>query len=127
MSNCSIQTHLLVHWVRDRKDFTFEEAVRMMTLASARAWGFHTKRMIREGLVADVNVFDPERVGPEMPVVVHDLPPGEKRIKQSAAGFLATLVGREIVHSRGEHTGALPGCLIRGPLARDRSPASAHA
>ena len=121
MSDCSIQTHLLAHWVRDRQDFTLEEAVRMMTLAPARAWGFHDRGMIREGLVADINVFDPERVGPEMPVVVHDLPAGQPRIKQTAAGFLATLVGGTVVHSGGEHTGALPGRLIRGPLATRRT------
>ena len=34
------------------------------------------------------------------------------------AGFLATIVGGQVVHDRGQHTGALPGTLIRGPLAR---------
>jgi N-acyl-D-amino-acid deacylase len=117
MSDCSIQTHLLAHWVRDRQDFTLEEAVRMITLAPARAWGFHDRGLLREGLVADINVFDPETVGPEMPVLVHDLPAGEPRITQRASGFLATVVGGAVVHSHGEHTGALPGRLIRGPLA----------
>lgn len=117
ISDCSIQTHLLAHWVRDRQDFTLEEAVRMMTLAPARAWGFHDRGMVREGMVADLNVFDPQRVGPAMPEVAHDLPAGEPRIVQKATGFLATLVGGEIVHLRGEHTGALPGRLLRGPLA----------
>jgi N-acyl-D-aspartate/D-glutamate deacylase len=118
MSDCSIQTHLLAHWVRDRHDFTLEDAVRMMTLAPARSWGFHDRGLLREGLVADVNVFDPERVAPAMPTVVHDLPAGEPRIKQTADGFRATLVAGRVVHDRGEHTGALPGALIRGPLAR---------
>jgi N-acyl-D-amino-acid deacylase len=118
MSDCSIQTHLLAHWVRDRQDFTLEEAIRMLTLAPARAWGFHDRGLLREGLVADINVFDPACVAPAMPTVVYDLPGGEKRIKQTAVGFLATLVGGQVVHDRGEHTGALPGELIRGPLAR---------
>ena len=117
MSDCSIQTHLLAHWVRDRHDFTLEEAVRMLTLAPARAWGFHDRGMIREGLVADINIFDPDTVGPEMPTVVHDLPAGATRLKQTARGFLATIVSGEVVHERGEHTGALPGHLIRGPRA----------
>jgi N-acyl-D-amino-acid deacylase len=73
---------------------------------------------LREGLVADVNVFDPERVGPAMPTVVHDLPAGEKRIEQRSVGFLATLVGGQVTIDAGKPTGARPGQLIRGPLAR---------
>jgi N-acyl-D-aspartate/D-glutamate deacylase len=117
MSDCSIQTHLLAHWVRDRQDFGLDEAVRMLTLAPARAWGFHDRGLLREGLVADINVFDADRVAPAMPTVVNDLPAGARRLKQTAEGFLATIVAGEVVHERGEHTGALPGRLIRGPLA----------
>jgi N-acyl-D-amino-acid deacylase len=117
MSDCSIQTHLLAHWVRDRQDFTLEEAVRMLSLAPARAWNFHDRGLLREGLVADINIFDADRVGPEMPTVVHDLPAGAPRLKQTAAGFLATIVAGEVVHQNGQHTGALPGALLRGPLA----------
>jgi N-acyl-D-amino-acid deacylase len=67
MSDASIYTHLLAHWVRDRGDFSLEEAVRMITLAPARAWGFHDRGLLRQGLVADINVFDPDRVAPAMP------------------------------------------------------------
>jgi len=89
----------------------------MLTFAPARAWGFHDRGLIREGLAADINVFDPATVGPDMPYLAHDLPAGEPRIKQGAIGFLATIVNGQLVHWRGEHTGALPGRLIRGPLA----------
>ena len=113
MSDCSIQTHLLAHWVRDRQDFTLEEAVRMITLAPARAWRFHDRGLLREGLVADLNVFDPATIAPDMPTVVHDLPAGARRIRQTATGFLATVVGGTVTVSSGEHTGAAPGVLIR--------------
>jgi N-acyl-D-aspartate/D-glutamate deacylase len=117
IADCSIQTHLLAHWVRARQAFTLEEAVRMLTLVPATAWHFSDRGLLREGLVADINVFDPDRVGPEMPTVEADLPGGAKRLKQRAAGFLATVVGGEVVLRDGEHTGALPGALVRGPLA----------
>jgi len=117
ISDCSVQTHLLAHWVRDRQDFTLEEAVRMMTLLPARAWSLSDRGLLRTGLVADINVFDPETVRPEMPTLVHDLPGGEPRIEQKATGFRATLVGGTITQRDGEHTGALPGKLVRGPLA----------
>ncbi len=40
IADSSIHTHLLGYWVRDRQEFTLEEAVRMITLAPALAWGF---------------------------------------------------------------------------------------
>ena len=118
MADASIYTHLLAHWVRDRGDFSLEEAVRMITLAPARAWGFHDRGLLRQGLVADINVFDPDRVAPTLPTVVHDLPAGEKRIEQKSVGFLATVVGGQVIIDHGEPTGARPGRLIRGPLAQ---------
>jgi N-acyl-D-aspartate/D-glutamate deacylase len=111
----SIQTHLLAYWVRDQEVFTLEEAVRMLTLAPARAWGFSDRGLVREGMIADLNVIDPKRVGPEMPTVAKDLPGGALRIKQTSTGILATIVGGEIVLKNGQPTGAMPGRLIRGP------------
>ncbi len=108
MSDASIQTHLLAHWVRERQDFTLEEAVQMLTLAPARAWGFHDRGLLREGMVADINVFDPDRVGPAMPVVVNDLPAGEKRITQRSVGFLATLVNGEVLIAGGSRRELVP-------------------
>ncbi len=122
MSDASIQTHLLAHWVRDRGDFSLEEAVRMLTLTPARAWGFHDRGLVREGLVADLNVFDPATVGPAMPTVVHDLPAGERRIEQKAVGFRATFVAGRLTLRDGEPTGELPGRLLRGPLAAGPAP-----
>jgi len=120
MSDCSIQTHMLAHWVRGRQDFTLEEAIRMMTLAPARAWGFHDRGLVREGLVADLNVFDPTTVAPDLPSLVHDLPAGAPRLKQTASGFRATVVGGAVTLRDGVHTGATPGALIRGAGATPR-------
>lgn len=117
MSDSSIFTHFLAHWVREREDFTLTEAVRMMTLAPARAWGFADRGLLREGLVADLNVFDPNTVAPAMPRLVHDLPAGAPRIVQGATGIAATIVGGRVTLRDGVSTGARPGRLLRGPLA----------
>jgi len=85
----------------------------MLTLAPAMAWGFTDRGLLREGMVADVNVFDPERVGPAVPEVVRDLPRGGKRLSQKADGFRATVVGGEVTILDGESTGARPGRLVR--------------
>jgi N-acyl-D-aspartate/D-glutamate deacylase len=69
-------------------------------------------------MAGDVIVFDPDRVAPLMPEVVDDLPAGARRLRQKSAGFLASIVNGEVVLREGEHTGAFPGRLLRGPLAR---------
>ncbi|HTK98251.1 MAG TPA: amidohydrolase family protein [Pseudomonadales bacterium] len=114
----SLQTHLLSHWVREKQAFTLEEAVRLITYDTATQWGLHDRGLLRVGLAADFAVFDPDTVAPRMPDVVHDLPGGSKRLKQTADGMLATVVGGQVLLSNNEHTGALPGRLIRGPLAQ---------
>jgi N-acyl-D-aspartate/D-glutamate deacylase len=118
LMDSSLQSHLLSHWVRERQAFTLEEAVRMLTLVPATLWGFADRGLVREGMTADLVVFDPARIGAEMPEVVDDLPAGARRLVQRARGIAATVVNGQILLREGKHTGALPGRLLRGPLAR---------
>ncbi len=114
----SLQTHLLSHWVREKQEVTLEEAVRMLSFVPAFQWGLNGRGLLREGMTADVVVFNPDTVAPMMPELTYDLPAGARRLKQKAAGFLATVVNGQVVLRNNEHTGALPGQLLRGPLAR---------
>jgi N-acyl-D-amino-acid deacylase len=117
LMDSSLQTHLLAHWVRERQAFTLEQAVRMLTLVPATQWGFSDRGLVREGMAADFVVFDPNTIAAEMPEVVHDLPAGAKRLTQRCRGVAATVVNGEVLLRNGQHTGALPGRLLRGPLA----------
>ncbi len=114
----SLQTHVLAYWVRRRRALTLEEGVRMLTLEPASAWGLHDRGLVREGLAADLVVFDPDRVAPRMPEVADDLPAGARRLRQKATGFAASIVNGVVVLRDGEATGAYPGRLLRGPLAQ---------
>ncbi|HKV14115.1 MAG TPA: amidohydrolase family protein [Reyranella sp.] len=109
----SLQTHLLSHWVREKEAFTLEEAVKLITCDTATQFGFHDRGLLREGMAADMVVFDPDTVGPRMPEVVCDLPAGAKRLRQKADGIRATVVNGEIMLRDNEPTGALPGKLLR--------------
>jgi N-acyl-D-aspartate/D-glutamate deacylase len=62
-------------------------------------------------------VFDPDVIAPEMPEVVYDLPASARRLRQHARGIAATVVNGQVLLRDGKHTGALPGRLLRGPLA----------
>ena len=116
IADSSIQVHLLSHWTRERKDFTLEEAVRMVTFAPARGWGFHDRGLLREGMMADLNVIDYANLKADYPKVAFDLPGGARRLTQKSTGIRATVVAGQTLFRDGEHTGALPGKLLRGPL-----------
>lgn len=115
----SLQTHLLAHWVREQGAFELEETVHRLTALPARVWGIPGRGVLAVGQAADVNVFDPRTVAPDLPELRHDLPGGAPRLRQTASGFLATLVNGEVLLERGEPTGARPGVLLR------RAPSSA--
>jgi N-acyl-D-aspartate/D-glutamate deacylase len=113
----SIQTHLLGHWVRERQALTLEQAIRKITFELASFWRLRGRGLLREGSFADVAIFDPATVAPQMPTLEYDLPAGARRLKQKSTGFLATIVNGQVLLRNNEHTGALPGRLLRGPIA----------
>jgi N-acyl-D-amino-acid deacylase len=109
----SIHTHLLAYWVRERQAFSLEEGVKMITLTPAVAWGFTDRGLLRHGAIADINVFDPATIAPEIPTIENDLPTGARRLKQKSKGIAATVVAGKVAFKNGEHTGALGGKLLR--------------
>ena len=113
----SLQTHLLSYWVREREAFTLEEAVRLITHDTATAWGLYDRGMVREGMNADLNVFDPQTIHQNMPELVNDLPAGAQRLKQTSRGISHTIVNGTVLLKDNQPTGDLPGQLVRGPLA----------
>ena len=113
IADSSIQTHLLAYFVREKQLLSLPEAIHMVTGRAAHHWGFAGRGRLAEGYVADVNIIDPAKVGPQMPVVVHDLPTGARRLSQRANGIKATIVAGKVLIENGVHTGVLPGQLLR--------------
>ena len=116
ISDCSIHAHLLAYWTRERQAFTLEEAVRMITLAPAREFGLSDRGLVREGMMADLNVIDYAKFRPEVPELVYDLPGGARRLTQRSSGIKATLVAGVPLFFEGRYTGAVPGKLLRANL-----------
>jgi len=109
----SLQTHLLSYWVREKQAMTLEEAIKQITYNTATMWGLHDRGLLREGMAADLVVFDADTIGAKMPEVVNDLPASAKRLKQTADGILNTVVNGEILLTNNDHSGAAPGQLLR--------------
>ena len=113
IADSCIQTHLLAYWAREKGAFTTEEAVQMITAVPAAAWGFTERGLLREGMIADINLIELDRLNPGMPQAVRDLPGGAQRVIMKPEGVRATIVAGEVVIDNGEHSGALPGRLLR--------------
>jgi N-acyl-D-amino-acid deacylase len=113
----SLQTHLLNYWVKQREEFTLEEAVRMLTFDNASAWELAGRGLVRTGYAADLVVFDDQRIRPSLPTVEADLPGGARRLVQKAEGIAATIVNGTLAFENGETTGDFAGQVLKGRLA----------
>ena len=114
-------THLLGHWVRERKVFTIEEAVHNLTQRPAEMFGITDRGVLAEGRPADVVVFDAKTVGPGPLKRVNDLPAGADRLVSQASGIDAVIVNGELIRRDNKDVFAandkLPGRLLRSGRA----------
>jgi N-acyl-D-amino-acid deacylase len=99
-------TRLLSEYVRERHVFTLEEAVRKMTSLPADRLGLADRGILRQGMKADVVVFDPATVK-DMATYEHPA--------QYSQGIDLVLVNGKAVVANGKPTNALPGQVLRGP------------
>jgi N-acyl-D-aspartate/D-glutamate deacylase len=114
--DASMPTYLLTHWARDRKRgprLPLEMVVKAQTSETADFFGFTDRGQLVPGLRADVNLIDHEGLRIHTPHLVNDLPAGGKRLIQGVDGYVATIVAGQTIFENGEHTGALPGRLVR--------------
>jgi N-acyl-D-amino-acid deacylase len=120
ISDCSASTFHLTHWGRDRsrgETLPIELLVRKLSHGNASLYGLDDRGLVKEGLRADLNVIDMDRLHIRRPELRHDLPTGASRILQAAEGYVATLVAGTVTREHDADTGARPGRLIRGPQA----------
>ena len=98
-------TRVLGTYVRDEGVITLEDAVRKMSGAVAGKLGLRDRGLLRVGNYADVVVFDPTTVADRATFTQpHQLSTGVQHV---------WINGRRVLHN-GEHTGALPGRIVRG-------------
>ena len=113
LCNAGYPTYLLGTWVRRRQAMSLERAVQRLTSEPARLFGVLDRGVIAAGKAADFVVFDPATVDAGEKVMLNDLPGGERRFVQRAEGIHSVVVNGEVVLTQGEHSGALPGQMLR--------------
>lgn len=110
-------TRVLGHYVRERKLLSLEEAIRKMTSFPAQRAGLTNRGVLREGMLADVTVFDPARITDRATY---------RNPHQHSEGVVHVIVNGEAVLRDGKLTGAMPGRVLRGPAARGTAPRAAR-
>jgi N-acyl-D-aspartate/D-glutamate deacylase len=113
-------TYVLGEWVRERELLTLEDAIRRLTFQPARLMGLRDRGLVREGMAADLVVFDLARLALREEEVARDGPSGSPRRVQGADGVEYVVIGGQVVLDHGRHTGALPGRVLRAPGAGAR-------
>ena len=95
---------ILAEYVREERQLSLPDAIRKMTSFPAQRLGLQDRGVLRDGMAADVTVFDPHSV---------KVPATRTNPKQLPVGIEYVIVNGEVVVDRGQHTGALPGRAIR--------------
>ena len=108
-------THFLAHWIRDEKLMSIEDGIYKMSALPAWIAGFRDRGILREGMAADVIVFDLDKLGMTTgdPVYATDFPGGERRLIQKATGYRYTIVNGVVTFEGDKCTNALPGKVLR--------------
>ncbi|MBK7948072.1 MAG: amidohydrolase family protein [Deltaproteobacteria bacterium] len=106
-------TKLLAEGVRQRGIMTLEQAVQQLAQVPARLYGFKDRGELREGMAADLVVFDAARVDRGPVESRADLPGGASRLYAEAIGVEAVAVAGVDVVRGGKLTGARPGRVLR--------------
>jgi N-acyl-D-amino-acid deacylase len=93
------------HFVRKRGVIPLEEAIRKMTSLPAQTLRLKERGIIREGLYADLTIFDKNTFEDKATF---------SNPHQYSQGLMYVIVNGELVIAKGEQTGSLPGMILYG-------------
>ncbi|MCP5097848.1 MAG: amidohydrolase family protein, partial [Chloroflexi bacterium] len=94
---------ILGKYVREENILTLEDAIRKMTSSVASRLGIQNRGLLREDMVADVIIFDPQTIGDHATF---------KAPHQLSEGVQDVWVNGTRVLKNGQHTGATPGEIV---------------
>ena len=106
-------TWLLTYWTIEKKLFSVEESIRRLTSDTAHAVGLNDRGLVKEGLKADINIIDLDKLKSSDPFMVKDLPADGSRLMQKTEGYVTTIVNGKVTYQNGDFTSNTPGKLIK--------------
>jgi N-acyl-D-amino-acid deacylase len=119
LCDACMSTDLLGRWVRERGALPLPAAVRKLTGEPADVYGLADRGYVREGMTADLAVFDPDTVGPGPLRRVRDFPAdGERLVADAPEGMAHVLVNGTPIRVDGkpvpDAVESKPGRVLRG-------------
>jgi len=93
-------------YVRDLKLIRLEEAIRRMTSLPANKFALRDRGLLREGMAADIVIFDEKTVGDKATF---------QKPHAYAEGFRYIIVNGAVTAEGGKHTGVRNGVVLKGP------------
>ncbi len=108
-------SYFLRYWVREWGRWELEAAIRELTHVPASILGLSDRGLLLPGRAADVFVFDPDTIGPDVKERREDRIPGQVRWTSRPKGVKATVVNGVPIVMDGEicDEGARPGLVLR--------------
>lgn len=97
---------VLGQYVRMLKVISLEEAIRRMTSLPAQKFQLRDRGLVREGMAADVVVFNADQIGD---------PSTFDKPHAYSTGFQYVVVNGQLVLDQNKHTGARSGVVLKGP------------
>lgn len=113
----SYGTEYIAKYVREHGFTTLEEAHWRLSALPAFCAGFKDRGTIREGAVADIIVYDYEKLSYNFPEFRRDLPGDEYRLVSGGSGYRYVLVNGRITIEDDKQTEVYSGQLLRGGVA----------
>jgi N-acyl-D-amino-acid deacylase len=104
---------VLERYVHDKPVLTLQEAIRKMTSFPAQRLGLHDRGVLRPGAWADIVVFDLDRIHDRATNLYPHTYPFVNYPHQYPEGIDYVFVNGVMVVDGKEHTGALPGMVLR--------------
>ena len=111
--DCGWSSFMLSYWYRDSGFYSLGQVIQKMTSGPAKVIGLADRGLLKEGMRADINVFDADKVAELQPELVNDFPGGSPRFIQKSTGYKATIVNGQVSLLDGELTGTRAGQVLR--------------
>ena len=117
IADAGMPSFIIGYWARDRKkgsQLDLEFLVKKLSRDTAVAFGMQDRGLLQAGYLADINIIDFNALQLHRPEAIFDLPTGGKRLIQRVNGYRHIIKRGQAIFRDNEHTGALPGRLVRG-------------
>ncbi len=108
--------YLFSQFVRNCQSLSLEEAVKKITLDTANIWGMGDRGILKAGYIADVTIFDADKIDRGAEYYVGDVPGDGHRYIRDAVGVDTVIIGGSVAYQDGSYTDAAVGAIIPGAL-----------